>query len=111
MKSAQWLWFVKHLKFDSDEDLNGFATIILQSKWPGQKLHHGAQIETEMNFNGGDEEAKAILKRLLQQTVDAACLQRGQYRTEFRPARSEMLPSRRAIPPRQVWSLIAIPTN
>ena len=89
------------ITFDSDEALNGFATKVLQSKWPGLKLHRKAQIEVAMGFKGSEDEAKAVLEDLLQQAVDTVSLKRDQYDIEVFLVQSQ-------IPPAKVWCMAAI---
>lgn len=88
------------IMFDSDETLNGFATKVLQTKWPGLKLHHKAQIEAALSFKGGEDEAKATLEDLLQQAMDTVNLKRDQYNIEFFWVQSET-------PPIKVWCMAA----
>jgi len=82
------------ITFDSDKALNGFATKIVQSKWPGLRLHSKAQIEGAVGFKGSEAEAKAQLEVLLQQAVDTIGLEQGQYDVEFFSVQSQMPPAK-----------------
>ena len=89
------------LMFDSDDALNGFATNVLQTKWPGLKLHKKAQIEVAMNYKGDEDEVEAVLKDLLQQAVDTIHLERDQYDLEFFWVQSQTIAAK-------VWCMAAI---
>jgi len=89
------------MTFDGDEALNGFATKALQSKWPGLTLDRQAQVEGAMGFTGSEDEAKALLKDLLQRAVSTVGLERAQYDVEFLSVQIEM-------PPAKVWCMVAV---
>jgi hypothetical protein len=89
------------ITFDSDEALNGFATGILQSRWPGSTLDPKAHIEGAMGFHGSEAEARVLLETLLKRAATAAGLGRAHYDAVFISARSQM-------PPAKVWCLVAV---
>jgi HEAT repeat protein len=89
------------ISFDSDEALNGFATGVMQSKWPGLQLAGDTHIEGAMGFSGSDDEAKTVLEDLLSRAAAAAALERADYEVTYFTARSE-------VPATKVWCMVAL---
>lgn len=87
--------------FDSDATLRGFATKILQSRWPAIQLDPSAPVEARMGFAGSDDQARTELRRLLQRAMATAGARSAQYDVVSFTARSEM-------PPIKVWCMAPI---
>lgn len=90
-----------HVVFDSDEALNGFATSVLQSKWPGLRLAADTHIEGAMGFSGSDDEANGVLDDLLNRAIAAAAVNRADCEVSYFTARSEA-------PPTKVRCMVAV---
>jgi len=89
------------IAFDSDEALNGFATRIVQSKWPGLTLAANTRVEGAMGFSGSEDEADRELDKLLTVATEAAAVDRADCEISYFTADSE-------VPPTKVWCKVAV---
>jgi hypothetical protein len=90
-----------YIQVDSDEALNGWATSIVRSKWPGLRLAADTHIESAMGFSGSDDEAKRVLDDLLNRATAAAAVNRADCEVSYFTAGSEA-------PPMKVWCMVAV---
>ena len=89
--------------FTDDEALRGFAAGVLRARWPALEVDPTIKVEAASGqFNGNDEQAKALLTPMLKRAMASARVDDPQrYEMKFFSARTDS-------PPATVWCMAAI---